>query len=138
MLKMYHDLCEGDWAVTLNLLTAELNHLDPGARNVTMPALHQRINHHLLKFGVVRRCVTRVVQNTRHDMTVEAGNVAFVNEGVKADKYRACDIVNIDETNIDFDLASGATLDGRSERTMGCATTGRSSRCTVQMGVTMD
>jgi hypothetical protein len=41
-------------------------------------------------------------------MTVKAGYVAFVNEGVKAGKYPACNIVNIDETNINFDLSSGA------------------------------
>jgi hypothetical protein len=79
-----------------------------------------------------------VAQNTRHDMTVKAGYVAFVNEGVKAGKYRACDIVNIDETNIDFDLVSGATLAGRSDRTVACATNGSSNRCTVMLGDTMD
>jgi hypothetical protein len=83
--------------------------LDPGDRTVTMPALRRRINRHLIKFGVVRRCVTRVAQNTRHDMTFKAGYVAFVNEGIKAGKYRACDVVNIDEMNINFDLVSGAT-----------------------------
>jgi hypothetical protein len=138
ILKMYRDLRDQDRVVTLNLLAAELKRLDPGARNVTMPALRRRINRHLIKFGVVRRRVTRVAQNTRHDMTVKAGYVAFVNEGIKAGKYRACDIVNIDETNIDFDLVSGATLAGRGDRTVACATTGSSNRCTVMLGVTMD
>jgi transposase-like protein len=69
ILKMYRDLRDQDRVVTLNLLAAELKRLDPGARNVTMPALRRRINRHLIKFGVVRRCVTRVAQNTRHDMT---------------------------------------------------------------------
>jgi hypothetical protein len=121
-----------------NLLAAELNRLDPGARTVTMSALHRRINRHLIKFGVVRRRDNHVVQNTRHDMTVKAGYVEFVNEGVKAGKYRACDIVNIDETNINFDLISGATLAGYGERTIGCAATGSSNRCIVLLGVTMD
>jgi hypothetical protein len=138
ILKMYRDLRGRDWVVTLNLLDAELNRLDPGARTMTMAAIHLQINCHLLKFGVVRRCVTHVAQNTHHDMTVKAGYVAFANEGVKAGKYRACDIVNIDKTNIDLDLASGATLTGRGERTIGCTTTGSSSRCTVLLGITMD
>jgi hypothetical protein len=59
-------------------------------------------------------------------MNVKAVCVAFVKEGVKAGKYHACDTVNIDETNIIFDLASGATGDGSGKRTIGCATTGSS------------
>jgi hypothetical protein len=135
---MYHDLREQNRVDTLNLLAVELKRLDPGAKNVNMPALRRRINRHLIKFGVVRQCVTRVAQNTRHDVTAKAGYVAFVNEGIKAGKYRACDIVNIDETNIDFDLVSGSTLAGRGDCTVACATTGSSNRCTVMLGVTMD
>jgi hypothetical protein len=135
---MYRYLRDQDRVVTLNLLAAELKRLDPGPRNVTVPALRRRINRHLIKFGVVRQRVTRVAQNTRHDMTVKAGYVAFVNEGIKAGKYRACDIVNIDKTNIDFDLVSGTTLAGRGDPTVACATTGSSNRCTVMLGVTMD
>jgi hypothetical protein len=138
ILKMFRDLREQDRFVTLNLLAAELKRLDSGARNVTIPALRRLINSHIIKFGVVRQLVTCVSQNTRHDMTVKAGYVAFVNEGVKAGKYRACDIVNIDETNINFDLVSGATLAGRGDRTSACATAGISNRCTVLLGVMMD
>jgi hypothetical protein len=118
IVNTYRDLCERDRVVTLNLLAAELKRLDPGSRTVTMPARRPRINRHIIKFGFVRRRVTRVAQKTRHDMTVKAGYVAFVNEGLKAGKYRACDIVNIDEINIDFDLVSGATLAGRGKHTI--------------------
>jgi hypothetical protein len=79
-----------------------------------------------------------VAQNTHRDITVKDVYVVFVNEGVKAGKYRACDIFNIDETSIDFDLASGAKLAGRGEWTIGCSTTGSSSTYTVMLGVTMD
>jgi hypothetical protein len=47
-------------------------------------------------------------------------------------------VVNIDETNANFDFSPGTTLDGCGERTSGCATTGSSTRCTVLLGVTMD
>jgi hypothetical protein len=49
--------------------------------------------------------------------------------------------VNIDEINVDnvdFDLVSGTTLDGRGDKKSGCATTGCSSMCTVLLGVAMD
>jgi hypothetical protein len=79
-----------------------------------------------------------MAHNTRHAMSVKAGYVAIVTEDVKAGKYRACDIVNIGKTNVNLDLASGATLAGHGERTIICAITGSSSRCTVLLGVTMD
>jgi hypothetical protein len=46
--------------------------------------------------------------------------------------------VNIDETNVDFDLVLGTTLAGLGERTIGCATMGCSSRCNVLIGDTTD
>jgi hypothetical protein len=45
-----------------------------------------------------------VAQNTRYDEGVKAGYVAFVNDGFTAGKYKASDIVNSDEMNVDFDL----------------------------------
>jgi hypothetical protein len=47
-------------------------------------------------------------------------------------------VVNIGDTNVDFDLASGTTFAGRGKQTSGCATTGSSARCTVLLGVTLD
>jgi hypothetical protein len=45
-----------------------------------------------------------VAQNTIYDEGVKDGYVAFVNAGLKVGKYKASDIVNIDETNVDFDF----------------------------------
>jgi hypothetical protein len=51
-------------------------------------------------------------QNTRYDGSVKTGYFAFVNTELKVGKYKAGDIFNIDETNVDFDLVSGTTLAG--------------------------
>jgi hypothetical protein len=48
-------------------------------------------------------------KNTRYYEGAKAGSVDFVNAGLKARKCKASDIVNIDETNVDFDLVSGTT-----------------------------
>jgi hypothetical protein len=79
-----------------------------------------------------------VAQNKRYEEGGKAGYGAFVNAGLTVVKYKASDIVNIDETNVYVDLVSGSTLDGREEKTIVCATMGSSSRCTVLLGVTMD
>jgi hypothetical protein len=82
--------------------------------------------------------VTHVAQNTRYEQSFIQGWVFFVNHYTKIGNYKACDVVNIDDTNVNFDLASGATLSGRGEQTIGRATTGSSIRCTVLLGVTMN
>jgi hypothetical protein len=64
--------------------------------------------------------------------------VYYVNHSIKIGNYKACDVVNIDETNVDFDLASRTTLADRGKRKIGFVTTGSSARCTVLLGVTMD
>jgi hypothetical protein len=79
-----------------------------------------------------------VAQNTIYEEGIKVGYVAFVNAGLKVGKYKASDIVNIDETDVDFDLVSGSTLAVYGEKKSWCATTGCSSRCTVLIGVTMD
>jgi hypothetical protein len=78
-----------------------------------------------------------VAQNTRYDKKIKTGYVVFLNAVLKACAYKASDIANIDETNVDFDLVLGTTLAGCGERKIGCATMGCSSRCTVLLGVTM-
>jgi hypothetical protein len=88
--------------------------------------------------GVVRRRVTRVAQNMLYDQAVVNGYIKYATEEIIAGKYMASDIVNIDATNVDFDLEAGSTLVGRGERTIGCAATGSSARYTGLLGVTTD
>jgi hypothetical protein len=79
-----------------------------------------------------------VAQNTRYEQSAIQGWVSYVNHSLKIGNCKACDVVNIDDDNVDFDLASGTMLAGHGERTSGCATTGSSTRCTVFLDVTMD
>jgi hypothetical protein len=110
------------------MLAAELRRMNRGSKGLYLSAIHRRIYRHLRKYDAVRLRVTRVEQNTRYDEGIKVGYVAFVNAGLTAGKYKASDIVNIDEMNVDFDLISGSTLAVRGEKTIGCATTGSSSR----------
>jgi hypothetical protein len=73
----------------------------------------------LAKLGVVKRRVTRVAQNTRYDLTVNQQYVQYINKQIKIYHYRPQDIVSIDETNFDFDQASGETLANRETRRLG-------------------
>ena len=78
-----------------------------------------------------------MAQNTRYKQSVIDDFVTYVNNQTAAGQYDASRIVNIDETNIYFDLAGGSTLAGRGSRTVSVRTTGSAARCTVLLGVTM-
>jgi hypothetical protein len=109
---MYWELRDNDRIVTLNMLAAEVRRMDSGSNDLSLSAIRRRIYRHLRKYGGVHHCITRVAQNKRYDEGVKAGYVAFVDVGLTAGKYKTSDIVSIDETNVEFDLFSGSTLDG--------------------------
>jgi hypothetical protein len=138
VLTMYHGSRDNDRIVTLNMLVAEVRRMDSGVKDLSRSAILHRIYRNLCKDGTTRNIVTRVAHNTRYDAGAKAGYVAFVNTVLKVGNYKASDIVNVDETNIDFDLVSRSTLTGYGERTSDFATTGCSSRCTVLLVVAMD
>jgi transposase-like protein len=138
ILTMYCELRDRDRIVTLNILAAEMKRLDRSVQGLSLAAIWRRLLRHIKKHGVVRRSVTHMAQNTRYEQSVIQGWVSYVNHSIKIGNYKACDVINIDETNVYFDLASETMLTGRGERTIGRATTGSSTRCTVFLGVTMD
>jgi len=63
--------------------------------------------------------------------------VQYVNREIVVSRYPADCVVNIDQTNIDFDVASPTTLQSAGSRTVSVKITGSSDRCTVILGVTL-
>jgi hypothetical protein len=63
--------------------------------------------------------------------------VKYINEQINIGHYRPQDIFSIDETNFDFDQASGETLANRGDRMIGCAVTGSANCRTVFLACTM-
>ena len=76
-------------------------------------------------------------QNTRFDQEVIGDFVSYVNEEITCPGVPEIHIVNIDETNIDFDMVSGYTLSGQGDRMVSVKKYGANSRCTVLLGVTL-
>jgi hypothetical protein len=126
MLTIYRELRDNDRIVTLTMIAAEVRRMGSGSKDLSLSAIRRRIYRHLHKKVFLRHSVTRAARNTRYDEGIKAGYVAFVNARLKAGKYKAGDIVNIDKMNVDFDLVSGSTLAGCGEKTIGCATMGSS------------
>jgi DDE superfamily endonuclease len=62
----------------------------------------------------------------------------YINSQLVLGQYRQDCVVNIDETNIFFDMEGGLTLAEKGDKTVSLKTTGNSMRCTVLVGVTMN
>ena len=61
----------------------------------------------------------------------------YVNEQIVSGNFGPLEIVNIDETNIEFDMIGSISLADQGSRTVSLRSTGSFSRCTVLLGVTL-
>jgi RNase P/RNase MRP subunit p29 len=115
ILSMYQELRDRGRIVTLNIITAELKRLDRSVQGPSLGAIRHRVWRHIKKHGIVRRHVTHVAQKTHYEQSGIQGWVSYVNHTIKIGNYKACDVLNIDETKVEFDLTSGTTLAGHGE-----------------------
>jgi DNA-binding response OmpR family regulator len=68
---LYYDLRQRDRCVTLTLLAHNLRQKNVSLHDLSVRSIWRRLRQHLVKFGVVKRRVTRVAKNTRYDLTVK-------------------------------------------------------------------
>lgn len=136
-LKSYYEnLRNMDRIVTVGMLCYELKRLKPDLV-VDFNVLRKRIYRWLSNEQIVQRRVTHVAQNTRYVEETMTQFVTYVNEQIITGGFLADDIVNIDETNIQFDMTGSVTLANQGTRTISVRSSGASSRCTVLLGVTL-
>ena len=80
---------------------------------------------------------TSMAQNTRHAEEIAVDFVNAVNQHIKIMKISPHLVVNIDETNVDFDMPSSSTLSRRGERTVTVHGNGSNQRAVLLLGVSM-
>ena len=80
----------------------------------------------------------QIAQNTRYNQAVIDDWVSFVNNSIIASKYLPSCIVNIDKTNIYFDMCAASTLEIQGQHTVTIQNTGSNQHCTVLLAVTMN
>jgi len=100
--------------------------------------LDWHIQRFLGKNNIVSHHVTWIAQNTRYNQVVIDDWVSLVNSSIIVLKYSPSCIVNIDETNIYFDMTQVMTLEVQGQHTVSIQNTGSTQCCTVFLGVTMD
>ena len=136
-LKAYYENIRNmDHVVTVGMLCFELKRLKP-TLDIEMRVLRKRIYRWLSSEHIVQRRVTHVAQNTRYESSVIEQFVAYVNEQITTGGFTADSVVNIDETNIEFDMTGSVTLANQGSRTVSLRSSGSSARCTVLLGVTL-
>jgi len=137
LLKLYYENIRNmDRIVTVNMLCFEFMRLSE--TDAPMIVLRKRIYRWLESERIVHRRVTHVAQNTHHDEDKIEGFVQYVNGQIDCGKYLNSNVVNIDETNIYFDMVGSVTLADKGSRTVSVKSSGSSSRCSILLGVTMD
>ena len=101
-------------------------------------ALRKRIARFVTSEGFVHRRATHVAQNTRYSEHIISDFVMSVNEQIKMSGYHPKSVVNIDETNVYFDMPATKTLAVRGSRTVSVVGTGSANRVTVVLGASLD
>jgi transposase-like protein len=136
-LRIFYDnLLNQDRIVSAGMLCYQFKRNNPTIE-IEFGALRQRVYRWLRSEHIVQRRVTHVSQNTRFDQSKINDFVNYVNEQITNGAYTADDVVNIDETNIMFDMTGSITLANQGEKTISLRSSGSSSRCTVLLGVTL-
>jgi len=104
--------------VSVNMLIIELCHHNSKYMSLSLQLLGKQIVRYLEEQCIIFCCVTCVAQNHHYNAAVITDWVGYINEQIVSGKYQASTIVNIDETNIDFDLTSATTLANKGEQTI--------------------
>ncbi len=89
------------------------------------------------QLGVVYRRGTHISQQAGYDPVVMGDVISYTNEVTQLCKYSPDLIVNLDETNIAYDMNCVSTLEGRGSKSVNILTTGNSNRATIILAVTM-
>ena len=125
---MFVTLCNASCHVSVMMLTVKLKRISEAP--VSLQVLSMHVSCWLTNVSIVHCCITNIAQNTCHCEITMQDFVTYINS-------QQC-VVNIDETNINFDIESGLTLATKGDKTVSLKTTGTSMRCTVLLGVTLN
>ena len=142
-LKLYYENTRrSDRVVSVKMLVYELQRLliesGQGEEDIKFSALRSRVYRWCYRNRIVQRRITHVAQNSTYDPQKVADFVSYINSEISAHFHSPANIVNIDETNIYFDMVGSSTLETMGRRTISIKSSGSSNRCTALLGVTMD
>ena len=136
LLEFYETRRRTGMPVTVSLMTMELLRLDPTLDVIAFDLLRFRVHRFLISQLIVFRHTTHKAQNHSYNQAVIDDYVSYTRREIAINNYRPDVVVNMDETNVDFDMVSATTLDEKGARSVSVKSTGSTQRCTVILAVT--
>jgi DDE superfamily endonuclease len=141
LVMFYEHHVQFGYRITVTKLARYLTLLEYGIGNPGAPslaAMSQRVHRWKNRHSIVIRRATHVAQNIVYDEKVIADFVMNVNDTIKALDIRPDCVVNMDETNVYFNMTGSDTLADRGARTVSLCSTQSTNRCTLSLACTMD
>jgi hypothetical protein len=105
----YNNMGYIDCVVTMSMMCIEFKGRNPDIE-VLKAAFMKRIHRWMTSDNIVNQRVTHVAQNTRYDDAVIKNFSGYVNDQISSKCCIADCIVNIDETNVDFEMTGSVSL----------------------------
>jgi hypothetical protein len=118
MMPYLEELCQRGIPLSAQILAIEMLCLDPEMLELGLEVIRQRILRFLRKHHMTHHVVTHKAQNIRFHEHIMNDWVTYINRQIVAGKYEDACIINIDETNIDFDPSPSRTLCKIGDRTV--------------------
>jgi hypothetical protein len=135
--KYFDSMRQQHRVVTVELLCFEMERLSQ-SYDVPLSALRQRVHGWLHSERIRERRVTHVAQNPCKDPVVLQSFVQYVHSQISCWQFKDSDVVNMDETNLYFDMTGSVTLEPIGSKTVSVSCSGSTQRCTVMLAVTKD
>ena len=136
LMDHFVSLRSGGNIVTVVMLTIELIRLHPDLAALPFNVVKMRVHRFCIRNKLVPRRTTHTAQNHVYNDEVIADWVTYVRREIQISRYSPAVVVNMDETNVDFDIMAKSTLDVRGRRSVNVKSMGTSERCTVILAVT--
>ena len=103
--------------VTVNMLCAEYKRLS-GEEDTLNVVVRHRIYRWMAREGICNRQITHQAQNTHHCEIQMKDFVEYINFQIQNLNINEENVVNCDETNVDFSINSSKTLNQKGQRTV--------------------
>jgi hypothetical protein len=136
MLESFEQRHECGLPVSSQLLAIELQRMSLELYHVDVATLCRRVLR-IMKKNISHCCVTHKAQNVHYEQHIIDDFILYMNWQIVTGRYSSDGIINMDETNVDFDPSPRATLCQIGERSMNARISGHSGRCIVVLTCTM-
>ena len=122
--------------VTVNMLCAEYKKLS-GEEDISNGIVRHRIYRWMAREGICNQQITHQAQNTHHCEIQMKNFVEYINFQIQNLNIKEDNVVNCDETNVDFSIDSSKTLNWKGHQTVAVTQAKSSQQATALLAVTL-